>query len=186
MTKRSAAKPRLFPCPTGKRYVPAVERGILTLGLALGAACSAGDRPTEEAAIPTAPAVEVKTVVETRVAEPVEFSLFLPHDAFAEIHADALRFDQSDSSLLQGCWLFARSHVAEPGNEPVLTRSKSQRTIFFFPPDLHADVSRTAVSMDRSMSWLLIKAWKIARPELAELAGTPEAFHEWARAHRND
>lgn len=44
----------------------------------------------------------------------------------------------------------------------------------YFPEDMLSEIQFEATRLDRSMSWLVQQAWKIARPELAKIPSVNE------------
>jgi uncharacterized small protein (TIGR04563 family) len=44
----------------------------------------------------------------------------------------------------------------------------------YFPEDMLSEIQAEANRQDRSMSWLVQQAWKIARPELAKIPSMNE------------
>lgn len=46
----------------------------------------------------------------------------------------------------------------------------SRKQSLYFPDDMLAEVETEALRTDRSKSWLMQQAWKIARPTIARLA----------------
>jgi uncharacterized small protein (TIGR04563 family) len=48
----------------------------------------------------------------------------------------------------------------------------------YFPSEMLAELHAEAVRQDRSLSWLMQQAWRIARPELLRLPSVAEALAE--------
>jgi uncharacterized small protein (TIGR04563 family) len=51
-----------------------------------------------------------------------------------------------------------------------MTNAERKRSIYF-PEDMLAEILAESVRQDRSMSWLLQRAWKIARGEIMAVPG---------------
>jgi len=111
----------------------------------------------------------------------VDLTLFMPEDVFQELHAQALRLQLSDSALLTGCWYAARSRLLTDPTAPKLTASRSSRVYFNVQQSLDLEVAKISAEQDRSKSWLLIKAWLMAKPTIQALPPDAELFHRWAR-----
>ena len=128
-------------------------------------------RPTVEP--PALPAVaDAAAVVAPKPSPPaerVETHLLVPEDLFMDIHGAAMRLGRSDSWALQKAWLLAREQIAGSSAKPKLTRSKSQRTFYIFPADMFAEMTAEAQRQDRSVSFVVLKAWTIARAQVLAL-----------------
>lgn len=44
---------------------------------------------------------------------------------------------------------------------------------FYVPGDMLAELQAEAVRQDRSLSWLVQQAWKVARPKISQLPAAP-------------
>ena len=41
----------------------------------------------------------------------------------------------------------------------------------YFPEDVLAEIEKEAIPQDRSLSWVVQQAWRIARPKIASIPG---------------
>jgi uncharacterized small protein (TIGR04563 family) len=67
-----------------------------------------------------------------------------------------------------------------------MTKRAGRRHSFYFPDWMSREVEAEAVRLDRSTSWILQRAWKLARAEMAriERAGARRSPND--RAARRD
>ena len=49
-----------------------------------------------------------------------------------------------------------------------LDRSDKRKQSLYFPKDMLEEVAAEARRLDRSLSWMVQRAWKLARPEIAK------------------
>ena len=56
----------------------------------------------------------------------------------------------------------------------VATGGQSRRQALYFPADMLAELQSEAHRQDRSISWLIQQAWKVARSELAKIPSTTD------------
>ncbi len=55
-----------------------------------------------------------------------------------------------------------------------MTHSDKRKQSLYFPEQMLNEIRAEAGRLDRSLSWLVQKAWKLARVELAKYPGTSE------------
>ena len=55
---------------------------------------------------------------------------------------------------------------------------KSKRQALYFPSDMLQDIQGEAERQDRSISWLIQQAWRIARTELRKVPSTTDYFEK--------
>ncbi|MCU0693872.1 MAG: TIGR04563 family protein [Polyangiaceae bacterium] len=55
----------------------------------------------------------------------------------------------------------------KPSNEASKTDKRKQS--LYFPESMLQEIKEEAARLDRSLSWIVQRAWKIARPELRKL-----------------
>ena len=55
---------------------------------------------------------------------------------------------------------------------------KSKRQALYFPSDMLQDIQGEAARQDRSISWLIQQAWRIARNELRKVPSTTDYFEK--------
>ncbi len=55
-----------------------------------------------------------------------------------------------------------------------MTSADDRRQSLYFPEEMLNEIWTEAERLDRSLSWLLQRAWKLARKELATYPGTSE------------
>jgi uncharacterized small protein (TIGR04563 family) len=49
------------------------------------------------------------------------------------------------------------------------TKAESRKQSFYFPAEMLEEIAAEARRLDRSMSWVVQRAWKLARRAIAEL-----------------
>ena len=55
-----------------------------------------------------------------------------------------------------------------------MATSDKRKQSLYFPADMLEEIKGEAARQDRSLSWIVQKAWKVARPILAKFPGTNE------------
>jgi len=55
-----------------------------------------------------------------------------------------------------------------------MATSDKRKQSLYFPLEMLTEIKREAERQDRSLSWIVQKAWKVARHELAKFPGTNE------------
>lgn len=58
--------------------------------------------------------------------------------------------------------------------------SDSRKQSLYFPEEMLREIQAEAVRLDRSLSWIVQQAWRLAQPNVASLPGTEEIL----AAHR--
>jgi uncharacterized small protein (TIGR04563 family) len=56
---------------------------------------------------------------------------------------------------------------------------KSKRQALYFPSDMLQDIQGEADRQDRSISWLIQQAWRVARIELRKVPSTTDYFDKF-------
>lgn len=57
-----------------------------------------------------------------------------------------------------------------------MTKSDKRKQSLYFPEEMLQEISTEANRQDRSLSWIVQKAWKIARKEIAKYPSVNESF----------
>ena len=52
--------------------------------------------------------------------------------------------------------------------------SQGERQSIYFPKEMAEEIKAEALRQDRSISWIIQKAWRIARPKMQQLPGANE------------
>lgn len=60
-----------------------------------------------------------------------------------------------------------KENVTKVANDPAKTDKRKQS--LYFPESMLTEIKEEAARLDRSLSWIVQRAWKIARPELKKL-----------------
>ena len=50
---------------------------------------------------------------------------------------------------------------------------KNRKQSLYFSTDMHEEMKSEAARLDRSLSWVVTKAWKLAREKIKELPSDP-------------
>ena len=50
---------------------------------------------------------------------------------------------------------------------------KRQKRSLYFPQEMHDEIKSEAERIDRSLSWVVTKAWKLARDKISNLPSDP-------------
>lgn len=53
-----------------------------------------------------------------------------------------------------------------------MARADKRKQSLYFPMEMLEEIRQEAARQDRSLSWIVQKAWKVARTELAKYPGT--------------
>jgi uncharacterized small protein (TIGR04563 family) len=59
-----------------------------------------------------------------------------------------------------------------------MPRSDKRKQSLYFPEEMLNEISREANRQDRSLSWIVQKAWKIARDEISKYPAVNDSFDE--------
>ena len=59
-----------------------------------------------------------------------------------------------------------------------MTKSDKRKQSLYFPEEMLNEISREANRQDRSLSWIVQKAWKIARDEIAKYPAVNDSFDD--------
>jgi len=118
--------------------------------------------------------------------DPVEQALFWPEAMLRAMGEQAHRLDRSLSWCAQRAWSLARAELKtlapvglHPRAEAVYQeryfapnpdgRADKRRQTLFFPPAMLEELKAEAERQDRSLSWLLQRAWCLAVHDLEAL-----------------
>jgi len=69
--------------------------------------------------------------------------------------------------------------VANTANT-VSAASQGERQSIYFPKDMAEEIKAEALRQDRSISWIIQKAWRISRPKMKQLPGANELEADFA------
>jgi uncharacterized small protein (TIGR04563 family) len=58
--------------------------------------------------------------------------------------------------------------------------AQGERQSIYFPKDMAEEIKAEALRQDRSISWIIQKAWRISRPKMKQLPGANELEGEYA------
>lgn len=59
-----------------------------------------------------------------------------------------------------------------------MPKSDKRKQSLYFPEEMLNEISREANRQDRSLSWIVQKAWKIAREEISKYPAVNDSFDE--------
>lgn len=105
--------------------------------------------------------------------------LNIPASLWAQLEAEAVRLDRPVSWVAQRAWRIARDTMQQqPTVEPVTASDTKSRVNIYFDAETVGDLEAECVRLDRSASWLLIHAWRIARERVMSLPDAPDAPNE--------
>jgi len=51
--------------------------------------------------------------------------------------------------------------------------NNNQKQSLYFPTDMHDEIKSEAARLERSLSWVVTKAWKLARAKIKSLPSDP-------------
>lgn len=57
--------------------------------------------------------------------------------------------------------------------------AQGERQSIYFPKDMAEEIKAEALRQDRSISWIIQKAWRISRPKMKQLPGANELEGEY-------
>ena len=63
---------------------------------------------------------------------------------------------------------------------------QTRRQALYFPADMLAELQKEAMRQDRSISWLIQQAWKIARSELHRIPSTTDYLPQDTATEQDD
>jgi uncharacterized small protein (TIGR04563 family) len=63
---------------------------------------------------------------------------------------------------------------------PHLQVSQGERQSIYFPKDMAEEIKAEALRQDRSISWIIQKAWRISRQKMKQLPGANELEAEFS------
>jgi uncharacterized small protein (TIGR04563 family) len=88
----------------------------------------------------------------------------------------------SKSRQSVGKW-FRRDRAAAPGTRRVLMAGTDKRKqSLYFPEDMLREIQEEANRQDRSLSWIVQQAWKIARNEIMRFPSVNDVIGAEGRA----
>lgn len=111
-----------------------------------------------------------------------EQALYFPVTVVDALLREAARLDRSVSWCLQGAWTRARGQIAalpsapqddgpqEGGAEVAAPPVEKRKRTIFFPASMLREIREEAARLDRSLSWVVGRAWELAAPEILALA----------------
>jgi uncharacterized small protein (TIGR04563 family) len=85
--------------------------------------------------------------------------------------------------LIEARWLAIDHHTDAPGLTPCaltietvhdMAGSDKRKQSLYFPEDMLKEIQDEATRQDRSLSWIVQKAWKIARKEIMKYPSVNE------------
>jgi uncharacterized small protein (TIGR04563 family) len=123
------------------------------------------------------------------MSEKVEQALYWPQKMLEDIRVQAARLDTSLSWCVQRAWKLGRKTIVAlpaeggvddtPGSPGQVAEAAvearygedgpKQKQTLFFPEEMLAEIRAEAQRMDRSLSWVVQRAWAVAYPEIAAL-----------------
>jgi len=59
-----------------------------------------------------------------------------------------------------------------------MPKSDKRKQSLYFPEEMLNEISREANRQDRSLSWIVQKAWKIARDEISKYPAVNDSFDD--------
>lgn len=109
------------------------------------------------------------------MSDKVEQALYWPEPMLQEIKEHAARLDKSLSWCVQRAWALARAHVTSLGpadhdDLPARYTGEKCKQTLFFPSEMLLEIKDTAQRLDRSLSWVVGRAWAFAVPDIAKIA----------------
>lgn len=112
-----------------------------------------------------------------------EQALYFPVPVVDVLQREAARLDRSVSWCLQRAWTRARRQIAAlpaapqgdaaaqvGGTEVAAAPVEKRKRTIFFPESMLREIREEAARLDRSLSWVVGRAWEIAAPEILALA----------------
>ena len=60
------------------------------------------------------------------------------------------------------------------GSKPVDARSDKRKQSLYFPESMLDEIKEEAARLDRSLSWVVQRAWKMARLDIKKLPGVDD------------
>lgn len=119
------------------------------------------------------------------VMENVEQSLYWPEAMLVEMQQHGARLDKSLSWCAQKAWLLSRDQLRSQSAQASDTQAEATwaryettgegptnktRQAVVFPADMLSEIQKEAQRRDRSLSWLMQRAWCIAVADIAKLS----------------
>jgi uncharacterized small protein (TIGR04563 family) len=65
-----------------------------------------------------------------------------------------------------------------------MSQTDSRKQSLYFPEDMLAEIQREANRQDRSLSWIVQQAWKIARADIKKLPSVNDVIPSAANDHK--
>jgi uncharacterized small protein (TIGR04563 family) len=69
-----------------------------------------------------------------------------------------------------------RSRPPVAAEKPAASTTDNRKQSLYFPEDMLDEISREASRQDRSMSWIVQQAWRVARSEIRRLPSVNDVF----------
>lgn len=105
-----------------------------------------------------------------------EQALYFPVTVVDVLQREAARLDRSVSWCLQRAWTRARGQIAaipaapeDDGAEAAAAPTEKRKRTIFFPASMLAEIREQAARLDRSLSWVVGRAWELAASEIVAL-----------------
>jgi uncharacterized small protein (TIGR04563 family) len=77
--------------------------------------------------------------------------------------------------------------ITEPGREnPMNVKSDKRKQSLYFPEKMLNEIAAEATRQDRSLSWIVQKAWKIAKAEISKYPSVTEPDTEMDESEEDD
>ena len=70
-----------------------------------------------------------------------------------------------------------RENTAKPSNQES-SKSDKRKQSLYFPEDMLEEIKDEAARLDRSLSWIVQRAWKIARLEIKRLPSVDDILDD--------
>jgi uncharacterized small protein (TIGR04563 family) len=109
-------------------------------------------------------------------SDKIEQTIVWQRALLSDLTKQAHRLDRSLSWCAQRAWKIARAEVSAMSAAKAQTApdtsdaSQRQKRTLFFPADMLAEIKAAAERQDRSVSWLVQRAWCLA---VSEIEKTP-------------
>jgi uncharacterized small protein (TIGR04563 family) len=79
-----------------------------------------------------------------------------------------------------------KSRPPVPVEKPQASTTDNRKQSLYFPEDMLDEISREAARQDRSMSWIVQQAWRLARSEIRRLPSVNDVFEGARESQRRD
>lgn len=65
--------------------------------------------------------------------------------------------------------------MADQNPRPEVTKTDKRKQSLYFPEQMLVEMKEEATRLNRSLSWVVQRAWKVARRDVKKMPGTNEA-----------